>query len=84
MGGLLYSVYGFPLPFWVAGVSQALIATITSLVLEKDEQLFEETKDEDRKPVNLIQVAKAPGLLPILFGLMAAGSAWECYSAALE
>ena len=82
LGGALYDLGGFPLPFWASG-ALALIVSILSVVLLKDDANDYESLDSEKK-VSWIEILKAPGVLISVFALAFSGSAWTWYSASLE
>ena len=82
LGGILYDLGGFPLPFWISG-GLAIVTSILSLLLLKDDSTQYDNL-EDTKKVSWWEILKAPGVLISVFALAFSGSAWAWYSASLE
>ena len=81
MGGLLYDMKGFPMPFWVSG-GLMMVVSLISCVLLKDVPSSEEETVINRK-VSWCEVIQNPGVLISVFALIFAGTGWSWYSASL-
>ncbi|XP_023343269.1 MFS-type transporter SLC18B1 isoform X2 [Eurytemora carolleeae] len=82
IGGFLYQIGGFSLPFWIAGGVLFLINMSAIICLEDKSDMY--TRLEEEEGITWKQVLCAPGVGVSLFGLAFAGSAWSWYSATLE
>ena len=82
LGGTLYDLGGFPLPFWVAGGLAVLTSMISAFLLKAKSVKYENLRKS--KKVSWSEILKAPGVLFSVFALTFAGSAWLWYSASLE
>ena len=82
LGGTLYDLGGFPLPFWASG-GLAIVTSILSLFLLKDDSSQYDNLESNKK-VSWFEILKAPGVLISVFALAFSGSAWAWYSASLE
>ena len=83
IGGLLYGIGGFALPFWVCGGAQLLLL-LPCLLLLKDLASSYTSLDADLAPVTWLQVLRAPGVLVTCFALALAGTSWSWYQASLQ
>jgi len=83
IGGYLYDIGGFPLPFWIFGGFSLLLAVCCVFLMRKVEEAFEETA-EDQKDVSWREVLTAPGVAVSLSALICAGTAWQWYAPSLE
>ena len=82
LGGALYDLYGFPMPFWVSG-SMMLIVTLVSMFYLKDVESVVDDARVQRK-VSWMEIVRTPGVLISAFSLTFAGTGWSWYSASLE
>ena len=82
VGGGLYDIGGFSLPFWVSGSTIVFMALMT-LLFFKDSKDFETNSDED-KTVKWLSILKLPGVIISFLSVLFAGIAWNWFSASLE
>ena len=83
VGGLLYGLGGFGLPFWVCGgVQLALLLPCT--VFLKDLTTANRSLDEQEEEVTWLRVLRAPGVAITCVALLMAGTSWSWYSASLQ
>ena len=82
IGGFLFDVGGFALPFWVSGGFSLLLA-LASIIWLKD---YEESEDETDsvRDVRWLEVVTAPGVPVSSLNIICAGLAWQWYSPSLE
>ena len=82
LGGALYDLGGFPLPFWVSGGFAVVVTILAVFFLKVDSNAYDEL-DNNRK-VSWLEILKAPGVLISVFALAFSGTALAWYSASLE
>jgi len=82
VGGFLYEVGGFSLPFWVSGGVLLLVCLVSWQCLEDKTDVYD-SLDKAQK-VTWGQVFRSPGVLVSSFGLIFAGTSWSWYSATLQ
>ena len=82
VGGGLYDMGGFSLPFWVSGSVMVFMAAIAMLFFKDSRESV--TVIEEENNVSWLTLFKAPGILISLFTVLFAGIAWSWYSASLE
>jgi len=82
LGGALYDLGGFPLPFWVSGGIAIVVTILTMVSLKDDSSAYDEL--DNNISVSWLEILKSPGVIVSVFALMFSGSAWAWYSASLE
>ena len=83
IGGLLYDLGGFALPFGASGGFSLILALICVFCLTDVTDLLEEETEADRD-VSWRDVLLSPGLSVSVFSLISASVAWQWYSPSLE
>ena len=81
-GGCLYDIGGFPLPFWVSGITMIFI-TFMGLLFFKDGNNADDHFSNGSK-VSWLDILKAPGIAISIFAIALSGVAWNWSSASLE
>ena len=82
VGGCLYDLGGFSLPFWVSGVIMMFVSCISVLFFKNVNSSNEDLVNH--RKVSWVEILKAPGVLISSFALAFAGAAWCWYAASLE
>ncbi|XP_023339119.1 MFS-type transporter SLC18B1 isoform X2 [Eurytemora carolleeae] len=82
VGGILYDLAGFSIPFYVCG-GILLASTLISICCFDDTNVILESGNNTRD-VTWVEVLSCPGLFIGLFGLIFAGCARSWYAASLE
>ena len=84
VGGVLYDMGGFFLPFAVTGVMSVLVSLASCCFLK--ETRTEEREEEGGRAVSITwwQILSAPGMMVCVAGMLVAGSGWSWYTASLE
>ena len=82
IGGFLFDIGGFPLPFWASGGFSLLLALVSIFCLDD----FEESVDEadSARDVSWREILTAPGVPVSTLNIISAGLAWQWYSPSLE
>lgn len=83
VGGILFQLGGFPLPFILCG-GLTLVFMVAAIFLIKDGHDQYELLEEDDRPVRWSEVLSTPGIPISMFSLTFAGTAWSWYSGTLE
>ena len=76
IGGLLYDLGGFALPFAVFGGAQCLVILLTFVFLKEEGDGYASLEDENKVEVTWGDLLRAPGVLVSCLGLVMAGSNW--------
>ena len=84
VGGVLYDIGGFFLPFAVTGMMSVMVALASCCFLK--EIRAEEREEEESRAVNITwwQIISTPGMLVCVAGMLVAGSGWSWVLASLE
>ena len=82
VGGVLFDLGGFFLPFAVTGILSVLVSLASFWFLKETQT--EDIEEEGAVSVTWRQILSAPGMLVCVAGLLVAGSAWTWYLASLE
>ena len=82
VGGGLYDIGGFSLPFWVSGSIMVFMALVTLIFFKASKDCL--TKKEEEYDISWLSLLKTPGVPISLFTVIFAGIAWSWYSASLE
>ena len=82
IGGFLFDIGGFPLPFWASGGFSLLLAVASVFFLDD----FEENQDEvdSARDVTWREIVTSPGVPVSTLSIIVAGLAWQWYSPSLE
>jgi len=83
IGGYLFEIGGFSLPFWACGGLSLLLSVSCIFLMRNAEDAFQETA-EDGKDVTWKEILTAPGVGVSLSALVCAGTAWQWYAPSLE
>lgn len=83
VGGILFQLGGFPLPFILCG-GLILVFMVASIFLIKDCHDQYELLEEDERLVGWSEILSTPGIPISMFALTFAGTAWSWYSGTLE
>ena len=76
IGGLLYDIGGFTLPFAVCGSAQCLVILLTFAFLKEEGDRYTSLEGEESMEVTWSDLLRAPGILITCCGLVLAGSNW--------
>ncbi|XP_022790549.1 MFS-type transporter SLC18B1-like [Stylophora pistillata] len=74
VGGLLYTVGGFKLPFFVTGGTMIAVIPILALALGKGHEM----KTGDKEPISMLEVLKIPAVLMLSSCFVVCGVAFSC------
>lgn len=84
IGGLLYDLGGFPLPFAVFGGAQCVVILVTMVFLREADSSYSSLDVEEEEKVTWKHLLSAPGIPVSCLGLMFAGIAWTWCFASLQ
>ena len=74
IGGLLYGLGGFPLPFWVCGGVQLALLLPCGLLLRDLAPSYTSLEDGARAKVTWLQLLRAPGVVVTCWALLLAST----------
>ena len=84
VGGLLYDLGGFCLPFWVAGGAQFFLLLLTAVFLKDSPDTYTSLDTEEKGEVTWGNLLRAPGVLASFLALCFTGTAWTWCFASLQ
>ena len=84
IGGFLFDIGGFALPFWASGGFSLLLAAASIFLLKDYEESEDETDGGRARDVSWREVLTAPGVPMASLNIICAGLAWQWYSPSLE
>ena len=82
IGGWLFDLGGFPLPFWIFGGFSLFLSLSSFLLLTDSTDVHDEV--EQGKDVTWSQVLSSPGVLVSLVSMVCAGTGWQWYAPSLD
>ena len=84
VGGLLYDLGGFKLPFFFLGGFSLLVSAASMLIFYEDDISENESSSEENEDVGWMNILKSPGVWTGLLGTTVAAISWQWYSASVE
>ena len=84
VGGLLYDLGGFKLPFFFLGGFSLLVSAASILMFYEDDIIENENSSEENDDVGWLSILKSPGVWTGLLGTTVAAISWQWYSASVE
>ena len=84
IGGFLFDIGGFALPFWASGGFSLLLAVASIFLLKDYEEAEDETDRGKARDVSWREILTAPGVPISSLAIICAGLAWQWYSPSLE
>jgi len=84
VGGILYQLGGFPLPFILCGGLILFFMTLSIFFIKSSREGDYELLEEDLRSVSWKELLSTPGIPISMFSLTFAGTGWSWYSGTLE
>ncbi|XP_023323890.1 MFS-type transporter SLC18B1 [Eurytemora carolleeae] len=82
IGGLLYNIWGFSIPFWTTGGLTIILSVLGLILMQHKDEIHEETSTLKRTTYK--EILGCPSMLSSVFVYLLTGNSFSLYSASME